>query len=131
MRLDPQASPNITILNYSDVMRRFLPGTSTSTNDLDAGVKECIAAKTACVGLEIKQQSIQRRHIGSFWADFLNFKREISVTGWSFSGVLLIKNDVVVYKLASGQPRIHEIEESRNPLGPLQDAGESAIPTSF
>ncbi len=127
MKLDPNQSPNITLLNYSDVLRRFLPSPSVNADDLDAGVKACIAAKTVCRGLEIDQRSIQRKRLGNFWVDFLNFKRHVDVTGWRFNGVLLIQGDLVVYKLVGGQPSIHEIEENRNPLGPLQSIGESQV----
>ena len=33
---------------------------------------------------------------------------------------LIIKDDLVIYKLISGQPAIQEYEEANNPLGPLQ-----------
>ena len=33
-------------------------------------------------------------------------------------------DDMVVYTLYGGQPRIHEHEVTRNPLGPLQGLGE-------
>lgn len=131
LMLDPHAYPNITILNYSDVLQRFIPSPSISAGNLDGGVKDCIDAKTACQGLEIEQRSIKRKRIGSFLADFLNFKREVDVTGWRFKGVLLLKDNVVVYKLSGGQPIIHEQEENKNPLGPLQGAGESAVKSSF
>ena len=131
LKLDPHAYPNITILNYSDVLRRFIPSPAINADSLDGGVKDCIDAKTACRGLEIDQRSIQRKRMGSFLADFLNFKREVDVTGWRFNGVLLIKDGLVVYKLVSGQPMIHETEENKNPLGPLQGAGEGAVRSAF
>lgn len=131
MKLDPGSQPNITILNYSDVLRRFVPNASISVDHLDAGVWECIRAKTACQGYEIVQKSIKRDRTGNFLADFLNFRREVDVTGWSFNGVLLIKDKLVVYKLVSGQPLIREQENVKNPLGPLQDAGGAAVRSGF
>ncbi len=130
LRLDPVSNPNITILNYSDVIRRFIPSPSVSADDLAPGVRECILAKGACNGYEIVQQSSIRKRYGNFWADFLNFKRKVEVTGWSFSGVILVKDNVVIYTLAGGQPAIYTLEESRNPLGPLQGSGESAFRNS-
>ncbi|MBZ0091779.1 MAG: hypothetical protein K8F27_06110 [Sulfuricellaceae bacterium] len=120
LKLDPEANPNITILNYSDVIRRFIPSPSVNARDLDAGVEECIAAKSACKGYEVDQKSIKRQRYGNFWADFLNFKRKVDVVGWRFNGIILIKNDVVIYKLTGGQPAIHELEENMQPLGPFQ-----------
>jgi len=127
LKLDPLHNPNITLLNYSDVLRRFIPGPATTAQDLDPGVQECIKARSACKGYEVDQKSMTRRRYGNFWADFLNFRRKVDIVGWRFNGVILIKDDVVVYKLTGGQPAIHEHEESRNPLGPLQGLGESRI----
>jgi len=127
LKLDPLQNPNITMLNYSDVLRRFIPSPTTNPQDLDQGVKDCIQARSACRGYEIDQKSIKRRRYGNFLADFLNFKRKVDIVGWRFNGVILIRNDLVVYKLTGGQPAIHELEESRNPLGPLQSMGEAQL----
>jgi hypothetical protein len=129
--LDIKTTPNITILNYSDVLRRFLPSPSINPEDLDTGVKDCISAKTSCQGFEIDQRVIQRVRNGNFWADWLNFKRKTEVTGWNFRGMLLIRDDVVIYKLVGGQPLIHEEEKNNNPLGPLQGSGDAAVRSLF
>ena len=131
LKLDPASNPNITILNYSDVIRRFIPSPSVSADELAPGVRECILAKGACNGYEIVQQSNMRKRYGNFWVDFLNFKRKVEITGWSFSGVILVKDNVVIYTLAGGQPAIYTLEESKNPLGPLQGSGESAFRNSI
>lgn len=125
--LDPAANPNITLLNYSDVLRRFIPSPSISADALDAGVRECIEAKSVCIGYEVNQTSINRRRDGGFRSDFLNFTRHVDVAGWRFNGVLLISGNTVVYKLTGGQPNIHEHEQRRNPLGPFQRIGESRL----
>ncbi|MFA7241365.1 MAG: hypothetical protein WC091_14735 [Sulfuricellaceae bacterium] len=128
LNLDPATNPNITILNYSDVLRRFIPpGGSVNASDLDEGVMDCILARTACKGYEVDQRKLKRNRIGNFWLDFMNFKRDVDIVGWRFNGVILIKNDLVVYKLTGGQPVIHETEENRNPLGPFQGIGESKL----
>ncbi len=127
LKLDPLQNPNITLLNYSDVLRRFIPSPSTNPQDLDPGVQDCIRAKSACKGYEVDQKSITRRRYGNFLADFINFKRKVDIVGWRFNGVILIRDEVVVYKLTGGQPAIHEHEESRNPLGPFQGMGESLL----
>lgn len=121
--LDPKTNPNIAILNYSDVLRRFLPSPSVNATDLDAGVQECIAAKTRCQGYEVNQQFMKRKRYGSFWLDFFNFRRKVDVAGWRFNGVLLLKDGLVIYKLTGGEPAIHQFEGSTNPLGPLQSIG--------
>lgn len=127
LKLDPESNPNVTILNYSDVLRRFIPSPTISASDLEPGVQECISAKTACKGYEIDQRVMKRNRYGNFWADFLNFKRKVDIVGWRFNGVILIKDNLVVYKLTGGQPAIREREESKNPLGPFQGLGESRL----
>lgn len=126
-KLDPLSNPNITLLNYSDVLRRFIPSPAIDPDDLEAGIRECLQAKSACSGYEVDQRSLKRKRYGNFWLDFLNFRRKTDIVGWRFNGVILIKNGVVVYKLTGGQPHIHEHDDNRNPLGPLQGIGESRI----
>ncbi len=125
MGLAPSANPNITILNYSDILRRFIPSPSINAQDLDEGVKECISAKTGCIGYEINQTVTKRMRYGNFVADFLDFRRKVDIVGWRFDGVILIRDNVVVYTLTGGEPSIHQFEESKNPLGPLQGMGAS------
>jgi hypothetical protein len=127
LNLDPQIVPNIAILNYSDVLRRFMLNQSVTLSDLDRGVQECIMAKTVCRGLEINQKLVKKRRNGSFWLDFLGFKRETHTEGWRFNALVLLKDDVVVYKLTGGQPVIREQEENQNPLGPVQSIGNKLL----
>jgi hypothetical protein len=124
--IDPLVTPNITILNYADIVRRLLP---PSGNDiaLDPGIRDCMQAQTACRGFEIDQRHIDRKRVGNFWLDFLDFRRETLTTGWRFNMLLLVVNDRVVYKLWGGQPEISETEVTRNPLGPLQGFGQSVL----
>lgn len=123
LSLDPETVPNIAILNYSDVLRRFMLNQSVTLSDLDGGVQECVMAKTVCRGLEINQRLVKKHRNGSFWLDFLGFKRQTHTEGWRFNGLVLLKDDVVVYKLTGGQPVIHESEHTQNPLGPVQSIG--------
>jgi hypothetical protein len=125
LKLDPASNPNVTILNYSDVLRRFIPSPSIDASSLDAGVQECLRAATRCRGYEVDHRVLKRNRYGNFWADIFNFRRKIDIVGWRFNAVVLITDDVVVYKLTGGQPEIHEHEESNNPLGPFQGSGEA------
>jgi len=120
LSLDPDKVPNIAILNYSDVLRRFMLNQSMTLADLDQGVQECVLAKTVCRGYEINQRLVKKHRNGSFWLDFLGFKRETHTEGWRFNALVLLKNGVVVYKLTGGQPVIQESEHTANPLGPVQ-----------
>jgi hypothetical protein len=125
--LDLRTTPNVTLLNYSDVLQRFIPSPSINSEELDTGVSDCLKAKMACRGFEINQRVVKRNRFGSFWMDFLGFKKKTDVTGWHFRGMVLIKDQLVVYKLVSGEPMIHELEHSTNPLGPFQGVGESTL----
>lgn len=129
LSLDPETNPNIAILNYSDVLRRFLVSPSVTLADLDDGVRECISAKIDCRGFEVNQHSVHRHRNGSFWLDFLGFRKETHTAGWRFNGLVLIKDGVVVYKLTGGQPVILSQENSRTPLGPVQAVGDKIFST--
>src|SRR5690349_15406053 len=64
MKLDPGSNPNIAILNYADVMRKFMLSPSVTINDLDDGVRLCVTAKINCRGFEINQTSVQKSRNG-------------------------------------------------------------------
>jgi len=127
LKLDPASNPNVTILNYSDILRRFVASPTIDATSLDGGVQECLRAATRCRGYEVDHRVIKRKRYGNFFADLFNFRRKTEVVGWRFNAVLLITDGVVVYKLTGGQPVIHEHEESKNPLGPFQGAGEALL----
>ena len=127
LSFDPDKIPNIAILNYSDVLRRFMLNQSVTMSDLDRGVQECVQAKTVCRGFEINQRLVKKHRNGSFWLDLLGFRRETHTQGFRFNGLVLLKDRVVVYKLTGGQPVIHESEESANPLGPVQSIGNKLL----
>jgi hypothetical protein len=127
LSFDPDKIPNIAILNYSDVLRRFMLNQSVTMSELDRGVQECVQAKTVCRGFEINQRLVKKHRNGSFWLDLLGFRRETHTQGFRFNGLVLLKDQVVVYKLTGGQPVIHESEEANNPLGPVQSIGSELL----
>jgi len=118
--LDPSSNANIAILNYADVLRRFMVSQAVSFSDLDAGVLECVTAKTLCRGFEVDQKLVRTHRRGNFWLDLLGFRRETRIAGWHFNGIVLLKGQVVVYKLTGGQPSIDQQTDSNTPLGPVQ-----------
>jgi hypothetical protein len=124
MQLDPATNANIAILNYADVLRRFLLNPSVTLADLDHGVRECISAKIDCRGYEINQSSVRKHRNGSFWLDFLGFRKETHIAGWRFNGLILMRDGVVIYKLTGGQPSIRQQEATSTPLGPVQGVGD-------
>ncbi len=126
--LDPATNPSITILTFSDLAQRFSAGAAVRAEDLDPGVRQCLVSGKQCSGYAVNVRKVHRDRIGSFWLDSLNFKRQVETTGWSFIALILMVDDLVVHTLYGGQPRIHEIETTRNPLGPLQGWGDRVVP---
>jgi hypothetical protein len=127
MGLDPFAHPNVAILSYSDVIKRFIPSPQLPIENLAQGVADCLRANEDCRAYEIDIQFTRRKRIGSFVLDILNFVRKTEISGWRFNGLVLLKGDLVVYKLWGGQPQIRGMERSRNPLGPLQGGVSSGL----
>src|SRR3982751_631060 len=76
MSLDPSMNANIAILNYTDVMRKFMLNQSFSISDLDQGVRDCVTAKIQCRGVEVNQTSVQKHRNGNVVLDVLGFYRE-------------------------------------------------------
>lgn len=122
--LDPFTNPNITILTFSDVVQRFNVGSMLRREEIDRGIQDCLKAGKSCIAYSVTQRQVERKRSGNFWLDILNFSRETDVLGWSFNALVVMVDDTVVYTLHGGQPRIHEHEATRNPLGPLQGFAE-------
>jgi len=125
--IDPVKQPNTNILTHADIVRRFLPSQLLKREDLDPGIIACLEARDACRGWEINAERVLRARTGSFWTDFTNFSRRTETTGWRFNALVLLLDDVVVYRAWGGQPSLHELEVRTNPLGPLQDIGPSLL----
>jgi hypothetical protein len=119
--IDPGVTPNLSVVNYVEVMRQFMPNDTVAMSDLDPAVQGCIAAKNACTGWLLTPSASSTQRTGHVSLDVLGFQRETEETGWSASMLLLLADDVVVYKLWSGTPRSTEHREETNPLGPAQD----------
>lgn len=124
--LDPRSNPSITILNYSDIMQRFASSSALRPEDFDKGIRQCLTSGKSCGGYWVQLRRVHRERIGNFWLDSLAFRRETTVTGWSFNALIVLVDDLVVYTVHGGQPGIREYEVVRNPLGPLQSWGEQA-----
>lgn len=118
---DPYSTPNIKVLNYLDLLPRFLPQQSIKLEDLDPAVQACLTAREACQGWLAEPSISSKDRTGNVALDVLGFERETTSTGWKASMLLLVQNGVVVYKLWSGTPSILEVKTEKKPLGPLQD----------
>ena len=121
---DPTSTPNLKILSYLDIIKRFMLNPSITKEDLDAGVQACIEAKTNCRAYEIKLRNIAKKRYGNVLLDLFNFKRRTNETGWEFEALIVMVNGTVVHKFWGGTPIINEHTESKNPLGPLQDSSD-------
>ena len=120
MQLDPRANPNITVLPRHELMQRFIVNASIAMDDLDGGVRDCLEAREQCRALEVNQTATQKKRTGNAALDMAKVYRETHTSGWRFCGLLLVKDGVVIYKLTSGQPAIHEVAQDHDALAPLQ-----------
>ena len=125
--IDPVKQPNTVILTHADIVRRFVPSALLKREDLDPGVLRCLQAREACRGWELTAARISRTRSGNFFADFANFSRKTETNGWRFNALILLVDDVVVYRAWGGQPNVNEVEVNTNPLGPLQDLGPAIV----
>ena len=121
---DPFTTPNIRILTYLDLMRMFLPNQSVRVEELDPGVRACLASREACHGYEAAPERTHSQRLGNVMLDMFNFRRETLETGWTFRALIVVQDGVVVYKLWGGTPIVNQHDLSKNPLGPLQDSGD-------
>ena len=122
--IEPGTNPAITLLSFADVSQRFSLGATVTADELDQGLRECFAAGKRCTAYAIAIRDVKRRRVGNFWLDTFNFVRITDSTGWNFNALIVFVDDLVVYTLTGGQPRISERDRVRNPLGPLQAWGD-------
>ncbi|MDH4233082.1 MAG: hypothetical protein OEW04_13780 [Nitrospirota bacterium] len=121
---DPFTSPNIRILTYLDIMNKFLPNPSIKMEDLDEGIQACIAAKANCRAYEFLPKIVRSKRYGNVLLDLFNFRRKTKESGWRFQALVVLIDNTVVYKLSGGEPIINQERDTKNPLGPLQNAGD-------
>ncbi len=126
MGIHPGKTPNLQIINYLEIRSRFMQPQTVQLKDLDPAVQACINAREACEGWFVPLQRISRERVGDVSLDMLGFRRETVSTGWRAEMVLLLVDDVVVYKLWSGTPNVNEATKEVKPLGPFQDLSGAA-----
>lgn len=123
----PVVTPNIQILNHLDIIQRFMPNPSITIKDLDDGLQDCLAAREHCQAFEIDLHKKFSDRYGNVMLDLLNFRRKTSNTGWEFKAIIVMKDELTVYKISGGKPNIDQTVEHKNPLGPLQSLDSSVI----
>jgi hypothetical protein len=122
---DIDHSPNVTVIPYPELVSRLAPNPSIPLSELDPGIRECIFARMACRTYEFQIGKQDSRREGGFWADFLNFRRLTSVSGWNLKALVVVRDDLVLFRNHGGEPKIVRSELRVNPLGPLQPTGEA------
>ena len=118
--LDVNTTPNVESLTYLDIARRFgLIGYRDKVVVLPDGVKKLMQAAEKGKGYELNVHSTYSRRVGSFCADFFQFRKNVHITGWKYSVLLIVVDDKVEYVLSKGSPNIDKFEREKNPLGPF------------
>jgi hypothetical protein len=118
---DPRTTPNVEVLTYLDIIRRFVPNASIALKDLQPDVRECIESKDCCHAYELDIEVMRSKRFGNLALDMLGFRRKTKKTGWTFKALIIVREDIVAYKLRSGQPNVDRLEKKTKPLGPFQE----------
>jgi hypothetical protein len=124
---DVQGRRNATLIAYPDLVARLAPNSSVPFGELDAGIRECILAREACRAYQFHFWYERRERRGGFLADFFNFERTTAITGWHLEALIVVRGDTVLFRSFGGEPDNSRIEHQRNPLGPLQSAGDQLV----
>jgi hypothetical protein len=123
---DVQGGANVTQIPYPQLMVSLAPDRGIPFEALDPGIRDCILSRQACRAYAFHLSRESTRREGNFLLDFLNFRRTTRVVGWSFDGLLAVRDGIVLFRSYGGVPRTDRTEDRVNPLGPLQPAGEAA-----
>jgi len=118
---DPHTTPNVKILTYLEIINRFIPNNSIRLEDLQPDVRACIESKDCCHAYEMTLDITRNNRYGSVLLDVFGFKKKSHITGWSYRALIIVKDDVVSYKLRAGEPNVNKYEKKSKPLGPLQE----------
>jgi hypothetical protein len=128
---DVQAQRNVTVISYPDLVSRLAPNSSIPFDALDPGIRQCIFARDACMAYGFRFSAERRERRGGFLADFFNFERTTAVSGWRLEALIVVSGDTVLFRSFGGEPDNFRIEHQRNPLGPLQSAGDLLVGTAI
>lgn len=123
---DPDQGKNIKVIPYPEIVARLAPYSGVALDQLDPGIRACIAAQAGCRGYLFTFRREDSKREGNFLADFLNVRRTTHVTGWSFEVLVVASGQTVLFTSMGGEPHVERVDRRTNPLGPFQPAGESA-----
>ncbi|MBU1091386.1 hypothetical protein KKA27_00770 [Patescibacteria group bacterium] len=124
-----EEAPNVGTLNWLSVEKIFIHKENINRKDLPKGVRIFLdAKKNERKAYELVFSDTNKHHEGNFWKHTLNFRKIERKTGWSFYGLILTVDNVVVYTLPyDGKANINVIRKEVNPLGPLQGLGGDTV----
>jgi hypothetical protein len=123
MGFDPLTQGNGKMLSFIDIRLMFVQP-NVPIDYLPDGLVQCLQAKDRCIGYSFEFSKTDSQRVGNFWADTFNFRKKREVEGWVFRSVFVFIDDTLVHKVNNGEPNIRRYEAKRNPLGPLQGAGD-------
>lgn len=119
--IDVNETKNIEVLTHLDVAKKFgLIGLKDDSLKVPEGVQTMVNAAERGRGYELNVKNIIESREGSFWKDFLQFRRITHTTGWDFSVLIITVDNEIVYVLHKGNPNIDSVTIEKNPLGPFQ-----------
>ncbi len=118
---DPYVNPNIALLSYVGVFQRFHPTAGFSLDHHDPAIRQCFEARENCTGLEVSSRRFRDKEHGNVLLSMLTFRRQTTMTQWSFRALIILVDDQVVYKLWEGAPTVVTETDRIRPLGPLTD----------
>ncbi len=118
--LDLNISKNLRTLAAPTFVALFSDSSFANFDRLPPAVQKCLKYEERCVGYRIHKDSVQRNGTGSLALRVLKFKEENIIRGFDVKILLLVHNDVVVYKDIEGTPNGTERHEvKKRPLGPF------------
>ena len=119
--VDVRNTDNVEHLTHLDVAKKFgLLGFKDEALKTPPGVQRMLDAAERGRGYELIVEHTTQAREGSFWRDFLNFKRITRQTGWKFNVLIITVDNKVEYVLHKGNPNINTVTVEKNPLGPFQ-----------
>jgi len=68
----PQGTSNIRILNYLDIMERFMPNQSITMEDLAPPLQDCLADEEHCMAYEIIIRKFDSQRFGNAFLDLFS-----------------------------------------------------------
>ena len=118
--LNLKVSKNVVILDRTSLLALFMANVPGSFEYIDDSVKQCLKSGESCTPYIFRKDESKEEGTGSLILRMLNFKKESVIRGWSVEMLVLVHNNVVVYKQIKGTPNGTErTKQERHPLGPL------------